>query len=304
MSKSRIACPGVAVLLALTAAEGPVHAQALHAGAAAVTLAVREDPVRAAYRNFERSGRAPIIWPKQDGGFVLYPFGHERPAMRCPRLNACMIALEPGERLTDEPLSGDTERWIITTSVMGSARPSPLVVVKPQACDIATNLLVPTNRRVYEVSLVSDRCEADESEVFTRQVSFWYPEQMRAEQSNGASGTSAIEHLEPPQLNRDYEIDRGWFLKRKRYAWIPSEVYDDGIRTYLVLPEEARTGELPILYLLEGDERQILNYALRGDTLVADRVLQRALLAVGTGDGERSIEIVNRNAFRNEQEER
>jgi type IV secretion system protein TrbG len=289
--------------LALAGNGNPVHAQALHAGATVVNLVVREDPVRAAYRDFERSGTARIIWPKQDGGFVLYPFGHERPAVRCPRLNACLIALEPGERLMDEPLSGDTERWIITTSVMGSARLSPLVVVKPQACDIATNLLVPTDRRVYEVSLASDRCETGEPERFTRQVAFWYPEQMRSQRSVEPATASVPEQPDGRQLNRDYEIDRGWFLKRKRYAWIPSEVYDDGVRTYLVLPEEARTGELPILYLLEGGERQVLNYAMRGDTLVADRVMERALLAVGTGDGERKVEIVNRNVLRNEQEE-
>jgi type IV secretion system protein VirB9 len=212
-----------------------------------------------------------------------------------------MIVLEPGEELTDDPLSGDTERWIIDRSVMGSSTRSSLVVVKPQFCDISTNPLIPTDRRVYELSLLSDACEpATAPAVFTRQVKFWYPEQMRAQRAIASEKIDSTV-APPPELNRDYDIDRGWLLNRKRYPWIPAEVFDDGIRTYVVLPEQARTGELPILYMLEGGERHVLNYALRGDTIVADRVLQKAVLVVGTGDGERTVRIENRNPIRREE---
>src|SRR5690606_8521494 len=135
------------------------------------TVAVREDPLEVAFDEFTRTGRAPVIHADRSGAFVRFPYGFERPVMRCPRLNACMVALEPGEKLTDEPLAGDTERWIIDTSVMGSGEQTLLVVVKPEDCGLATNLLVPTDRRVYELSLISDRCAArGEPEAFTRQV--------------------------------------------------------------------------------------------------------------------------------------
>jgi hypothetical protein len=70
------------------------------------------------------------------------------------------------------------------------------------------------------------------------------------------------------------------------------------VRTYFVLPEKARTAELPVLYLLNGREKQLLNYALRGDTIVADRVLERAVLVVNPGSGERKVEIENRQPSR------
>ncbi len=114
-------------------------------------LSARESALELAFREFERTGHARVITPEQDGGFILFPFGHKRPTIRCPRLNACLIVLEPGELLTDEPLSGDTERWIIDTSVMGASAQSRLVVIKPQDCDISTNVLIPTDRRVYEL---------------------------------------------------------------------------------------------------------------------------------------------------------
>jgi hypothetical protein len=58
----------------------------------------------------------------------------------------------------------------------------------------------------------------------------------------------------------------------------------------------AETSELPILYMLENGERHVLNYALRGDTIVADRVLRRAVLVVG--GGEVSVRSRSRTAFR------
>lgn len=146
--------------------------------AQSVRLASREsidapdrDPIRLAYQDFEETGVARVIRARPDGGHALVPFGHVRAMMRCPRLNACMIVLEPGERLTDQPLSGDTERWIIETSVLGADAPSALVIVKPQFCDISTNLLIPTDRRVYELGLVSDACEdEDNDDGYTRQL--------------------------------------------------------------------------------------------------------------------------------------
>ncbi|MGH7577029.1 MAG: TrbG/VirB9 family P-type conjugative transfer protein, partial [Longimicrobiales bacterium] len=234
-----------------------------------------DNRIEAAYRDCAQNGRARVVVARHEGGRILFPFGHTRPVVRCPRLNACVIGLEPGEALTDQPLSGDTERWIIETSVAGGDTLTPLVVIKPQDCDLATNLVIPTDRRVYELSLVSDSCkDTGEPQTYSRQVTFWYPDEMLAaraaeseravEDSVGASGSNAatVERAPEVELNHDYDIDRGWFLNRKRYPWMPVDVFDDGTRTYIVLPETARTAELPILYILEGGERHVLNYAL------------------------------------------
>lgn len=286
----------------------PGHAQALYSQTSELIgkIVLREDPLEAAYRDFEATGAARVIRPDREGGYTLFPFGYERPTIRCARLNACMMALEPGERFTDEPLAADTERWIIDTSVMGSGEQTLLVIVKPGDCGLSTNLLVPTDRRVYEVALVSDRCGGrGEPEVFTRRVKFWYPDDIRTarEEERRERLAGALDRM--VSLNHEYRVNRGsWWSSlwgTKRYPWTPNEVFDDGVRTYIVLPEQARNAEMPILYALEGDERQVLNYALRGDTIVADRVLRRATLVVGSGKGERKLEIENRVPFRREE---
>lgn len=261
-----------------------------------------DERVQAAFRDFERTGHARVVTSRYEGGHVVFPFGHARSIVRCPRLNACVISLEPGETLTDQPLSGDTERWIIETSVMGGNAEAPLVIVKPQDCDLSTNLLIPTDRRVYELALVSDACDSPGStEMFTRQVKFWYPDAMLAARAVESEHDAEVSSNPEVTLNRDYDIDRGWFLNRKRYPWIPVDVFDDGVRTCIVLPKHARTLELPILYLLEGDERHVLNYALHGDTIIADRVLRRAVLVVNTGGGEQDVKIENRAPFPSEE---
>lgn len=283
----------------------PAHGQALASNARMEvsallgTVAVREDPLEVAFDEFRRTGRAPVIHAERSGTFVRFPYGFERPVLRCPRLNACMVALEPGEKLTDEPLAGDTERWIIDTSVMGSGEQTLLVVVKPEDCGLATNLLVPTDRRVYELSLVSDRCAArGEPEAFTRQVGFWYPDDLLAAREGERQREAAA--AEPLVLNHEYRMSRGSWWGR-RFPWTPTGVFDDGVRTHIVLPEQAKNAEMPILYAVEDGERQVVNYALRGDTIVADRVLRRAALVVGSGRGERTLAIENRAPARPEE---
>lgn len=58
-------------------------------------------------------------------------------------------------------------------------------------------------------------------------------------------------------------------------AWAPLRVFDDGLKTYLHLPEQARRWELPPLYALDhpDDAEPILvNYRRSGDYLIADRL--------------------------------
>lgn len=313
--------PNFAVLCLALGATTPLGAQTVRVATSPPPEQVRtqNDPVLGAYRVFERTGHARVIDSKQARGYVVFPFGHERAVVRCPRLNACLVMLEAGEALTDQPLAGDTERWIIETSATGSGQHSPLIVIKPQDCDLSTNVLVPTTRRVYELGLVSDPCEDNGGgETYTRQVKFWYPDDMGTERARESGAEEPRENVtlsvprptlrpsvEPirsrtreaePPLNRNYDIDRGWFLGRKDYPWIPAEIFDDGTRTYIVFPETAGTSELPILYELEGENRQMLNYVIQGDTIVADRVLEKGVLIVGTGDGQREIEFTNRGA--------
>ncbi|HVT60360.1 MAG TPA: TrbG/VirB9 family P-type conjugative transfer protein [Thermoanaerobaculia bacterium] len=90
-------------------------------------------------------------------GDLLVPFGHGRATVRCAPLRACAIELEAGEVVLSTS-SGDSERWLIQAASAGRDGRTPLLVVKPTGCDLATNLLISTDRRLYEVELDSPPC--------------------------------------------------------------------------------------------------------------------------------------------------
>jgi type IV secretion system protein VirB9 len=65
------------------------------------------------------------------------------------------IALQPGETLTSVA-AGDTVRWVIGDTVSGAGEAEQVhVLVKPFAPDLASNLVILTDRRTYHLSLTS-----------------------------------------------------------------------------------------------------------------------------------------------------
>jgi P-type conjugative transfer protein TrbG len=299
--------PAIAAGADPTAAAGPAAPAA--SSAAAPAAAVDGEALARAYR---RTGTAATVEVGERGAVALVPFGHGRPVLRCAPLRACAVELEAGEIVLATSL-GDGARWLIQAAAAGPGARTPLLVVKPTACDLSTNLVVATDRRIYELGLDSPPCRnADSGESgsynphlpYTGLVRFYYPDEMvhrwaeqerlarqqAAEQAAGRTPLAPGARL--AHLNFDYSWDRG-----KRWPWVPAQVFDDGLHTYLVLPPAAHLAELPILLGVEpGGGLALLTYHLDGQTLIADRVLERAVLVVGHGrpKDEQRLEIANR----------
>ena len=263
-----------------------------------------------AYGQFMATGTAPVVHPGHPGDYIQFPFGYGEARVRCARLQVCPIELQAGERLLDEPLTGDTERWIVDTSVSGHNGEVPFVVVKPTDCDLTTNVLVPTNRRVYVLTLESDSCKEDGTTWAVQRTKFWYPDEMQQAEVEAREAERDLDRLAVAPcegeaiINQAYEVKqrRGWFSSDPPFVWTPEQVCDDGIRTYIQLPEGARYAELPVLYQIGDDgEKEMLNYTPRGDVIIVDRVLHRGALIVNSGGKERRIDINNRALLRGDQ---
>src|SRR5690606_23931614 len=84
-------------------------------------------------------------------GLVEARFGEAVPVLGCAALRACRVEMEPGERLLSPPALGDTERWLTAEISSGPGGLVPVVVVKPTACGISTNLVIATDRRIYDL---------------------------------------------------------------------------------------------------------------------------------------------------------
>jgi P-type conjugative transfer protein TrbG len=259
-------------------------------------------------RAYRRTGAAPSIERATES---LFPFGHVRPVLRCAPLRACAVELEAGELVLATSM-GDSERWLLQAASSGPGGHTPILVVKPTACDLSTNIVVSTDRRIYEISLESPPCRnADSGDasynphlLYTGVARFYYPDDLvrrwvdqeelareKAErQSQGRTPLAPGARL--AHLNFDYSWDRS-----RRWPWIPAQIFDDGEHTYITLAPSAHLAEMPLLFSLgQHGELALLNYHLDGQTLVADRVLDRAALVVGNAKkkDEQRLEIANR----------
>jgi type IV secretion system protein TrbG len=235
-----------------------------------------------------------------------------------------VIELERGERLAAEPISGDHARWIIGSARTGRGGSSTLVIVKPKACDISTNLVLSTDRRIYELDLDAPPCKGggtNPKQGYTRHVRFEYPDDsVRTTRGVASASSTQSNRPEPVQkqvrsalqpdttaaaiaLNNDYRIVRarrgpGGILGEKPvdYPWVPVSIKDDGVHVFITLPVEAKQHAAPVLYAVEDDgSRTMMNFAMHGDVIVTDRIFRRGLFVLASGNEEKRLEFENRS---------
>lgn len=256
--------------------------------------AARIDSVTVATREYRRSGVARTV---TEGSAVSYPFGHAQPTVTCVVLRVCVIELQAGEQVVSRPMAGDTVRWIIARSAAGPEGSTTLVAVKPTDCDLTTNLVLPTDRRIYDLTLDSPPCKdaagTNPQQAYTRHVKFYYPDETPDQWTKKPEPREAppvVVRSDIESLNFDYRVK-----KEKHFPWAPAQVFDDGSHVYIKLPEDARHTEAPVLFVLEDDgSLTLLNYAVSNDMYVTDRLFRRAVLVTGVGGTERRVTIENR----------
>jgi type IV secretion system protein VirB9 len=203
------------------------------------------------------------------------------------------IALQPGESLsaTGGVAAGDTVRWIIGDSESGAGAARQVhVLVKPVAADIATNLVIATDRRTYHLELRSGPGG------YMASVSWRYPQgELIALEGRPASPLAMVAPApratpapEPDlaALNFGYRIEG-------RAAWRPLRVFDDGRRTAIDFPPSVSAGELPPLFSLGAkDEAELVNYRVEGRRIIVDHLFDVAELRLGAGRNQVRVRLV------------
>lgn len=258
--------------------------------------------VEDAGRRYEEQGFAPVVALPTHR---LYPYGHSVPTLRCVPTRACDLVLEAGE-VIDGHAIGDPESWQTTVLLEGRAPGLvPHFVVKPSGFDLATNLVLVTDRRTYHVELISpaeDAARADGA-AYDHRIGWWYPQEWSARRRSAEELVRRREEardratpdgpsLDPTELNWSYRIEEPW-RRSRRLPWQPSAVVDDGERTWIRLPEEAARSELPAVFgVLDDGTFAPLNARYRGGWLLIPAPIDRAELVLGAGDSRRWLRIV------------
>jgi P-type conjugative transfer protein TrbG len=263
------------------------------------------------------SGRAdsrpPAAGVAAVGTVTILPFGATEKVLTCSVLRACVVELEPGEALVNAPVAGDLARWIVVHARAGPAGANALVIVKPKACGITTNLVLSTDRRIYDLDLDSSPCAAyvgsptNPKREYVRHIRFSYADDSlrAARRVTQAMAADSAGHdsiaKDPRRLNHDYAVvrtRRGWFgvfgEEPLDFPWVPTGIGDDGAHVYITLPREARQQAAPVLYAVESDgSRTLVNYTMRDTVIVTDRTFRRGLFVIAAGEREQRLEFEN-----------
>ena len=248
-------------------------------------------------REWTESHNVPV--PGKDGR-VVYPYGGGLPIVVCAPLHVCILELEPGEKIAGEPHIGDSIRWEISPSVSGSGPDAtPLIIIKPRIAGLDTTMVVPTDRRAYYV-----RLESKPNEYIAR-VAFSYPEdsqqkwreylvkQREAEQQQKAAAERVADLSNGALENMywNYEIKGGDASTR------PVHVMDDGAKTYIQMPVETIHRELPVLVVRGPSGSEMVNYRVKDNMYIVDRLFDRAALLLGSGKHQVKVELIRQAAI-------
>jgi type IV secretion system protein VirB9 len=185
------------------------------------------------------------------------------------------VALQPGETLSAIS-AGDTVRWAVGDTSSGNGQDKQVhVLVKPFAANLKTNLVILTNRRTYHLELQST------DHVSMAAVSWSYAD----------GGLISDKTTNAPAASVEPAVDSGIALDdlHFRYAvsgdnppWKPIRAFDDGHKVYIEFPARIDQGEAPPLFVVGSDgKNELVNYRVRGNYYVVDRLFGAAELRLG-----------------------
>jgi len=201
-------------------------------------------------------------------------------------LRVTSLELEPGEHLLQRgggPIAlGDPLRWKVGTAVSGDGQKAQQhVLVKPLRSGLITTALITTDRRSYYLELKSYESTAMVA------VQWRYADseldQMTAilskEETAARSTVSTAINVDGLDFNYAVKVKHG------RPEWVPTQVFDDGHKTFLRFPPSMLEREAPVLFVLSAEkDAQLVQYRVRGTWYVVDGLFAEAELRSGLKD--------------------
>jgi type IV secretion system protein TrbG len=190
------------------------------------------------------------------------------------------VQLQPGEKPSGSPVAGDTTRWIVGETVSGSGANAIVhILIKPVHPNIETNFLITTDRHAYRLYAKSS------DSFFIPTVGWNYPEESMAvftgvkQEQQRLDAQIAGPSLVAANLNFKYKIKPDG-----DYPWTPVRVFDDGAKTYIQMAPTMKHTEAPAFFIRDGKELNLVNYRVKGDYFVVDRLFEEGELRCGKKD--------------------
>jgi P-type conjugative transfer protein TrbG len=243
--------------------------------------------LQAAMDAFLKTGKPPVL-DHSKKGYVVFPYGHSQPVVRCRPLEVCDIQLQEGEETLDVAI-GDSERWVAQPLRVGPPeRRTMHVLLKPtDFIDLQTTVVIGTNRRVYHLKAISRTKGAIVS------ARWYYPQDLVAQwNTQQQANHAATQHVAAtlPAVSLEHLDDR--YEIAGNAPWRPVWVANDRSKTYLRLSPAVAHMELPAVFVEAPDgENALVNYRVRANFIVLDRVADRIVLTHGVGSDKQTVTV-------------
>lgn len=248
-----------------------------------------------AYQEYQKTGEAKTVETEQ---FVQFPYDvGSQPIIAASTLELTVISLEDGEQVTSVS-SGDPLRWSYSLAYSGDGDTRQAhIMIKPAKANTGTDFFITTDKRAYLLKLV-----ATANGKYTRNVRFWYPQTIQNDwqkyniekqaDSDQNPVIAELPNVDVSQLNFNYQLE----LKTSKPVWIPEHVFDDGVHTYIQIPAKVSAGDLPVLFVQNNDQQEMVNYRVKMPYFVVDKVFSKAVLISGVGRQQQRVGIINLGA--------
>ena len=143
------------------------------------------------------------------------------------------------------------------------------------AAGLRTNLVITTDRRSYHLQMDSTEKTAMAALSWT-----YAQDQLTALRHQNAEADAA----QPIAANLAVEAIRfRYAISGDTPPWKPLRAFDDGHKVYIEFPRRIDQGEAPPLFVVGADGgSELVNYRMRGNYYIIDRLFAAAELRLGT----------------------
>jgi type IV secretion system protein TrbG len=202
------------------------------------------------------------------------------------------IALQEGEQLvgTGPVAAGDTVRWLIGDTTSGTGPAARVhILVKPTRADLATNLIINTDRRTYHIEMRANPA------TYMASVSWTYPqdELIAVRRANAVAA-----HATPVAAGIDLSaLNFGYVISGDKPSWKPLRAFDDGVRVIIEFPDSIAQGDMPPLFVIgPSGQGELVNYRVSGHHMIVDRLFAAVELRLGDKHSMQKVRIVRAGA--------
>ena len=205
---------------------------------------------------------------KQVDGSLAFYYGDNMPTLICKPLNATIVKLERGEEFKDLR-TGDAKRWKFDV-VENATDGRTFILVKPTKSNIMTNLIIFTNKRIYNIKLIASNSD------WTPSISFIY-EKKETLESKKELFVKPIQSKVSNQTHKPTnKIKKSKYIISSNGTWKPNKIFTKKGKTYIEVGKENINNTR--LFIMNNKTSSTIRYTHKDKYLVANTIIQKAIL--------------------------